>query len=192
MRGQVDLRPGLWYTGLQTKGEGGAGMEQVLRRPLLVCGLAFGGGTALCQYLLPAAARPWTALALLALLVPAGLPGDRERRRAARLLCGGLAAGVLWYAGYAALFLAPAEALAGSEDTVTVEAIDYAEESGFGFRCRVRLTDGSLRGEGMFFGSSALLDLEPGDRFASRAKFYSAVALAGEARSTYTSRGVFL
>ena len=166
-------------------------MDEVLRRPLLVCGLAFGGGTALCQYLLPAAARPWTALALLALLVPAGLPGDRKRRRAARLLCGGLAAGVLWYAGYAALFLAPAEALAGSEDTVTVEAIDYAEESGFGFRCRVRLTDGSLRGEGMFFGSSALLDLEPGDRFASRAKFYSAVALAGEERSTYTSRGVF-
>ena len=34
-------------------------MEQVLMRPLLVFGLAFGGGTALCQYLLPAAVRPW-------------------------------------------------------------------------------------------------------------------------------------
>lgn len=166
-------------------------MEQVLMRPLLVFGLAFGGGTALCQYLLPAAVRPWTALVLFALLVPAGLLGGRRERRAARLLCAGVAAGVLWYAGYAALFLAPAEALAGAEDTVTVEVIDYAEESGFGSRCRVRLTDGSLRGEGMFFGSAALLDLEPGDRFTSRAKFYSAVTLAGEARSTYTSRGVF-
>ena len=48
-------------------------MEQVLMRPLLVFGLAFGGGTALCQYLLPAAVRPWTALVLFALLVPAGL-----------------------------------------------------------------------------------------------------------------------
>lgn len=166
-------------------------MEQVLMRPLLVFGLAFGGGTAVCQYLLPAAARPWTALVLLALLVPAGLLGDRRERRAARLLCAGLAAGVLWYAGYAELLLAPAEALAGTEDTVTVEVIDYAEESGFGSRCRVRLADGSLRGEGMFFGTAALLDLEPGDRFTSRAKFYSAVTLAGEARSTYTSRGVF-
>lgn len=166
-------------------------MGQVRERPLLCFGLAFGAGTALCQYLLPAAARPWTALMVLALTVPAGLLRDRTGRRALRLLCAGLASGVLWYAGYAELFLAPAEDLAGTEAIVTVEVAGYPETAAFGARCRVRLLDGSLRGEGMFSGTSALLDLEPGDRFTSKAKFYSAMTLAGEARSTYTSRGVF-
>ena len=80
-------------------------------RKLMWFALAFAGGTGLCQYLLPAAWQAWAGAA--ALLLGLGLSSLwRERRRIVRLLAFGLAAGILWFAAYSALFLTPAEARA--------------------------------------------------------------------------------
>ena len=93
--------------------------------------LPFAAGCALCCYLLPESWRLWAALA--ALLV--GLtPSARVRIGAA-----GLAAGLLWFTGYAALVQAPARQLAGTEGSAVMELTGYPEETDFGARCQVRV-----------------------------------------------------
>ena len=110
-------------------------------RKLMWFALAFAGGTGLCQYLLPAAWQAWAGAA--ALLLGLGLSSLwREKRRIVRLLAFGLAAGILWFAAYSALFLTPAEARVGTEETVTMELVDYPEETDYGARATVRLVDG--------------------------------------------------
>ena len=74
--------------------------------------LPFGAGCGSCQYLLPEGARLWTAAGVL-LLGLASLALGGRARLAARIAAAGCAAGILWFSGYAALYLAPAEALAG-------------------------------------------------------------------------------
>ncbi len=161
-------------------------------RKLLLFSLPFAVGTLLCQYLLPEFWRTWAALAVLACGGAAVLLLKGRKRLAAGIAASGLAAGILWFSGYADLFLAPAEALAGTEDTVTVELAGYPEEAGHGGRCVVRVLDRNFRGRALYYGGYDLLDLEPGNRITAAAKFYSAVTLAGEKRTNYTSQGIFL
>ena len=159
-------------------------------RKLMWFALAFAGGTGLCQYLLPAAWRAWAGAA--ALLLGLGLSSLwREKRRIVRLLAFGLAAGILWFAAYSALFLAPAEARVGAEETVTVELADWPEETDYGARATVRLIDGGLMGQAVYYGDASLLDLEPGQRITAPVRYYSALEMGGEASTYYTARGVF-
>ena len=76
----------------------------------MVFALPFGAGCALCHYLLPESWRLWTALIALLAALPAAFLPVRVRIGAA-----GLAAGLVWFTGYAALVQAPARALAGTE-----------------------------------------------------------------------------
>ena len=159
-------------------------------RKLMWFALAFAGGTGLCQYLLPAAWQAWAGAA--ALLLGLGLSSLwRERRRIVRLLAFGLAAGILWFAAYSALFLTPAEARVGTEETVTVELADWPEETDYGARATVRLIDGGLMGQAVYYGDASLLDLEPGQRITAPVRYYSALEMGGEASTYYTARGVF-
>ena len=158
-------------------------------RKLMWFALPFGAGCALCRYLLSGTWRIWCAVAVLALGLALGL---RKGRRRLRLAVGavGLAAGMVWFSGYAALYLAPAEALAGSESVMELEVLDFPELTGTGARCTVRAE--GLRGKAVFYGDGSLLEREPGDRLTARVKCYSAETLAGEESSYFTSRGVFL
>lgn len=160
-------------------------------RKLVLFATPFAVGTALCQYLLPPSWQAWTAAAALLL----GLALSRlwkERRAALSIAAFGLAVGMLWFAGYAALFLAPAEELAGTEDTVTLEVLDYAEKTDYGARCTVRVLDRGLKGRAVCYGDQSLLDLEPGNRLTAAVKYYSAARMSGEESTYYTSKGVFL
>ena len=151
--------------------------------------LPFGAGCLLCAYLLPQEVRPWTAAGALA----AGLLAMLLRGRGGKLLpvaAVGFAVGVLWFSGYAGLYLTPAEKLEGLEDLAVLELADYPEETGYGARCEVRAP--GLRGRAMYYGGYDLLGLEPGDRVTSVVKYYSAARLGGEDSSYYTAQGVFL
>ena len=151
-------------------------------RKLMWFALAFAGGTGLCQYLLPAAWQAWAGAA--ALLLGLGLSSLwRERRRIVRLLAFGLAAGILWFAAYSALFLTPAEARVGTEETVTMELVDYPEETDYGARATVRLVDGGLLGQAVYYGDASLLSLGPGQRVTAPIRYYSALETGGEERS---------
>lgn len=153
--------------------------------------LAFAGGTGLCQYLLPAAWMTWAGAA--ALLAGLGLARLwREKEKLLRLLAFGLAAGILWYAGYAALFLAPAEARVGTEERVVMELTDWPEATDYGARAEVRLLEGGLPGRAIYYGDASLLDREPGQRIETTVRCYSALEMGGEESSYYTAQGVFL
>ena len=151
--------------------------------------LPFGAGCALCQYLLPERFRVWAALAVLALGLASFLLRGKARR-AMRIAAVGCCAGMLWFSGYAALHLAPAEALAGSGHIFEMELVDYPVESTGGARCEVRIA--GLRGKAAFYGGPELLELEPGTRIVAQCACYSAATLAGEESSYHVSRGVFL
>ncbi|MDE7221401.1 MAG: ComEC/Rec2 family competence protein [Oscillospiraceae bacterium] len=151
--------------------------------------LPFGVGCALCQYLLPAGARLWAAAGVLLLGLGSLLLRGRKRL-GARLAAAGCAAGILWFSGYAALCLAPAEALADEKLILEMELTDYPEEAAGGARCEAKVA--GLRGKVVFYGDRDLLPLEPGNRILAQAKCYSAVTLSGEESSYYISKGVFL
>lgn len=160
-------------------------------RKLMWFALAFAGGMGLCQYLLPAAWQAWAGAAVL--LLGLGLSSLwREKRRIVRLLAFGLAAGILWFAAYSALFLTPAEARVGTEETVTMELVDYPEETDYGARATVRLVDGGLLGQAVYYGDASLLDLGPGQRVTASIRYYSALETGGEESTYYTAKGVFV
>ena len=153
--------------------------------------LPFGAGCALCQYLLPGPWRGWAAAAAVCAALAASLLREKRSRRALRIGALGLAAGMLWYAGYATLFLSPAQRLTGTEDAVTLELLDYPEETGYGARCTVRVLDGGLRGRAVYYGESALLALEPGDRVTAAVRYESADQVRGGESGYYTAQGIF-
>lgn len=159
-------------------------------RKLLLFSLPFGIGTLLCQYILSGNFRILAAAAVLTVGVPVAHATGR-RRPAATITIAGLAAGILWFAGYAALFLSPAEALAGTEGTVRMELLDYAEEAAGGIRCKVKIVDPALRGAAVYYGGDMLLKLEPGDRVRAECRFYSAANVAGEESAYYTASGIY-
>jgi len=155
----------------------------------MIFALPFGLGCALCQYVLPEPWRYWTAgIAVLALLLSSLLRG--RQRSVVRIAAGGLAAGVLWFSGFAALCLDPAQALTGREDWVEVRLLDYPAETDYGARCPVEVP--GLRGKALLYGGAELLDLEPGNRVGLAVRHESAAAPGGEESSYFTSRGIFL
>lgn len=160
-------------------------------RILLLFTIPFAIGTALCQYLIPAPWQGWLAAA--ALLLGLGLARLwKERRSIVMLMAVALALGLLWFSGYVRLYLSPAEALVGMEDTVTMELLEYPEAKDYGVRCTVRVLDRGLPGRAVYYGDADLLGLEPGTRLTAAVKYYSAVTVGGQESTYYTSRDVFL
>lgn len=151
--------------------------------------LPFGAGCLLCQYLLPRELRPWTAVGALALGAALSLLRGHWKRPA-RIAAAGLAVGILWFSGYSALYMGPAEELEGLEDLVELELADYPEIASYGARCVVRVP--GVRGRAMYYGGYDLMNLKPGDRITAVAKYYSAARLGGGDSSYYTAQGVFL
>lgn len=145
--------------------------------------LPFGAGCALCQYLLPEPWRLWTALA--ALLLPLA-----PVKRPLRIAAAGLAAGLAWFTGYAALVQAPARLLADTEGWAVMELTGYPEETDFGARCQVRVK--GVAGRAVYYGGRELLALEPGNRVSGSVKYDRADLAGGEESAYFSSRGVFL
>lgn len=160
-------------------------------RKLLLFSLPFALGTLLCQYFLPGLRPIAAAIPALAAGFAAARFVRRRYRRPVRIAAAGLAAGMLWFAGYSAVFLSPAEALAGTKDTVRIELLDYAVETGGGARCTVRILDRGLHGRAVYYGSARLLRWEPGDRVRTESAFYSAAGTAGGESAYFTSQGIF-
>jgi len=158
-------------------------------RRLMWFALPFGAGCALCCYLLPELWRAGAAgLACAAALGSLLLRGKARQR--VRLAAVGCAAGILWFAGCTALYMAPAEALAGGRHIFEMELADYAVETRSGARCTVRVK--GLRGDIVYYGPRTLLELEPGNHVLSQTTAYSARDLAGEESRYFVSHGIFL
>ena len=113
-------------------------------------------------------------------------------RRAAALFLGGAIA-FLWFAGYTALFRAPAAELAGTTQTISGEISSYPEETSIGgYSMTVRL-DGDFRSpDVLLYGSAEWGSLKPGDRVTCTARLKSSDLLYGDETTYYTAKGVFL
>ena len=151
--------------------------------------LPFGAGCGLCCYALPEGLRLWGVGAALA-MVAVSFPLREKPRKMLRIAALGCAAGILWFTGYSALFLHPAEAMTGGKFILEMELTSYPEEATGGARCQVRVA--GLRGEAVYYGGGDLLGLEPGNHVLAQVTAYSAKDLAGEESHYYVSHGTFL
>ena len=151
-------------------------------------------GIFLAQYLLPPSLclpGAGLCLALTALAVFLLRRTDLPRRRALLLGCA-LAAGLGYNALYTQLVLSPAELLADTErEAVTMTLCEYPEVTEYGTKVTVRL-DGLTPGKAVYYGSEALLGLEPGNTVTCDVRFGSARSVRGEEIRSFTSKGVFL
>ncbi len=163
-------------------------------RRLALLGGGFSLGIFLAQYLLPPALwLPGAGLCLTLTALAAFLlrKTDLPRRRALLLGCA-LAAGLGYNALYTQLVLSPAELLADTErEAVTMTLCEYPEATSYGAQVIVRL-NGLTPGKAVYYGSEALLGLEPGNTVTCDVSFGSARTVRGEEIRSFTSKGVFL
>ena len=153
---------------------------------------AFSAAVFLAVYLLPEGLLlPAGAACALAALLGLLLRGDRRRRM--MLACLGLAAGLVWTGTYGQLTHAPAQALAGTEGTISATAADWPRETAYGSSVLVYLRPE----EGLPISTRLYLDdpspdLRPGDTLTVPAELRLADTIAGEHTDYYYAKGILL
>ena len=153
---------------------------------------AFSAAVFLAVYLLPEGVLPLLG-AVCALGSLAGLLWKGDRRKRALLAGFGLAAGLMWSGVYAALALAPARALAGTEGTASAVVAGWPREASFGSSVLVKLEpEEGWTVPTLLYLDDQSPDLRPGDRVTFRAEFRSADVIAGERTASYYARGIRL
>lgn len=159
-------------------------------RILATFAASFAAGVFAAQYLLPETGLLPAAMACLGLSLLFLLLRGSARTRV--LLIGwGLAAALSWNWGYARVVQAPAEALAGTDRTVTMTLCGYAQPTAYGARATVRL-DCLAYGKAVYYGGEELLDLTPGQTLTGAVHLQSAGRIREDDVTTFTSKGVFL
>ena len=110
----------------------------------------------------------------------------------ARVLC---ALGLCFAFGYNTLYAhfikAPNDALLGTQDTVEVELLGYAEETSHGAKVTVKILNRGLPGRAIYYGDAELMDLEPGTHVTAEALFNSATDPTGKGLQlrNFTAKG---
>ena len=150
---------------------------------------AFSLGIFLAQYLLPTAwLLPMGAAAFILALGRLVLRNDWGRRA---LLVGiGLSFAFGWNWLYIRQVQAPMEALADTEQPVTMTICDYAVRTDYGAKVTVKLA--GLPGKAVYYGNEALLTASPGQTVTDTVHLKSAARIRDEDVTAFTSKGVFL
>ena len=167
-------------------------------RVLAIFCAAFAAGVALSQYLLSA---QW-ALILCGVFAAAalvmGLCGCANKRgdwaKRAFLCALGLCFAFGYNTLYAHFIKAPNDALLGTQDTVEVELLGYAEETSHGAKVTVKILNRGLPGRAIYYGDAELMDLEPGAHVTAEALFNSATDPTGKGLHlrNFTAKGVYI
>ena len=153
---------------------------------------AFSAAVFLAVYLLPEGLLlPAGAACALAALLGLLLRGDRRRRM--MLACLGLAAGLAWTGTYGQLTHAPAQALAGTEGTISATVADWPRETAYGSSVLVylRLEKGLPISTRLYLDDPSP-DLRPGDTLTVPAELRLADTIAGEHTDYYYAKGILL
>lgn len=150
---------------------------------------AFVLGIFLAQYLLPVSwLLPCGAAVFVLAFGRLLLRNDWGRR----LLL--VSVGLSFALGYDWLYIRqvqqPMEALTGTEAETVMTLCDYAIPTNYGAKATVRLE--GLPGKAVYYGSSALLELEPGQTVTNLVQFQSAARIRDDDVTSFTSKGVFL
>ncbi|MDR3278681.1 MAG: ComEC/Rec2 family competence protein [Oscillospiraceae bacterium] len=160
-------------------------------RKLAAAAAAFSAAILLAYYVLPDG-WGWICAAVCcgAALFSRFLKGGARRR--VLVVCLFLAAGLLWYEAYGALYIAPARAFSGNTLAARAVALDYPERDGDGARLSVRVFAGARGVKTMLYINSAPPDTRPGDVIEFEAYFRAARTEDGENITALTSRGYVL
>ena len=158
-------------------------------RRLAVFSYFFAAGIFLAQYLLPpgwllACGAAALVLAWSSLLLP-------EKWRGRVLLAGiglSLAFGYDWL--YLRQVQRPMEALAETEQHLTMTVVDNAVPSDYSGRVTVKAA--GLPGRLVYYGGEELLDAVPGQTISANVYLKSAARIREDDVTTFTSQGVFL
>ena len=164
-------------------------------RYLTIVSFSFAAGVFGAVYLLPEglwlpAAAGLALLCPLSLLVRA-LPRGRKW---AALICGGLAAGLVWTAAYTAVLYAPARELDDRTVRMRGTVTDYAKETAWGWSVPVKVeTEGRVTVPTLLYVDEQGIGLCPGDRIETVAHCTLAERTFSGAEVTYyTAKGIFL
>lgn len=143
------------------------------------------------HYLLPSHMLLPLAAACAVLSLPALLFSSQVRMRIMIILLSA-AVGLAWYHGYNEIKLAPARALYGVTDTVTITAADYPSETSYGVSFDARLhTDGRAVSTRVY-ADAELAGLQPGDTVTVTARLAPSDTVRGSGTDRFTSRGIYL
>ena len=159
-----------------------------MRRLALFCG-GFAAGIFLAQYLLPGGWLLSGGLVCLALGFGALLLPECWRKRAILCLVGAaLALGWNWL--YVRQVSEPMEALADTQQALTMTLTEYPTETRFGAKVTVRAE--GLPGKLTYYGDPPLLQLSPGQRLTDEVYLQSASRIRDDDVTVFNSKGVFL
>ena len=159
-----------------------------MRRLALFCG-GFAAGIFLAQYLLPGGWLLSGGLVCLALGFGALLLPECWRKRAILCLVGAaLALGWNWL--YVRQVSEPMEALADTQQALTMTLTEYPTETRFGAKVTVRAE--GLPGNLTYYGDPPLLQLSPGQCLTDEVYLQSASRIPDDDVTLFNSKGVFL
>lgn len=159
-----------------------------MRRLALFCG-GFAAGIFLAQYLLPGGWLLSGGLVCLALGFGALLLPECWRKRAILCLVGAaLALGWNWL--YVRQVSEPMEALADTQQALTMTLTEYPAETRFGAKVTVRAE--GLPGKLTYYGDPSLLQLSPGQCLTDEVYLQSASRIRDDDVTVFNSKGVFL
>ena len=159
-----------------------------MRRLALFCG-GFAAGIFLAQYLLPGGWLLSSGLVCLALGFGALLLPECWRKRAILCLVGAaLALGWNWL--YVRQVSGPMEALADTQQALTMTLTEYPTETRFGAKVTVRAE--GLPGKLTYYGDPPLLQLSPGQCLTDEVYLQSASRIRDDDVTVFNSKGVFL
>ena len=159
-----------------------------MRRLALFCG-GFAAGIFLAQYALPDGWLLPVGLVCLGMGVLALLLPEQWRKRAVLCLVGmALALGWDWL--YLRQVSVPMEALADSQQTLTMTLAEYPVETRFGAKAAVEAE--GLPGKLTYYGDLSLLRLSPGQRITDEVYLQSASRIRDDDVTVFNSKGVFL
>ncbi|MDR2357235.1 MAG: DNA internalization-related competence protein ComEC/Rec2 [Oscillospiraceae bacterium] len=162
-------------------------------RKLARAALAFSAATFAAHY---AAPERW-ALPCAVFFAAAALLGfafrSEHRRLTVYLVCAGLASGFLWRVCYTAIFVSPADALAGNDARVSAVVTDYPSSVNRGYRAPVKIRlSGRPDIKAYLYAYGDETELSPGDIIEFEAGFSNTGEIRGEKTDIFTSRGYFL
>lgn len=161
-------------------------------RPLAFLAFAFSAGVFAVCYLPDKAAFAVVISAAAALTVFAAVSEKGDRRRICAIIAAAFVAGALYSRAFAIVVQAPAEKLAGTDETVTLEIAGYAGKSSYRDVADAYLLTGNGRLKARLYGGNALETLSPGDMVTADAKIESASEIRGESITSFTSKGIWL
>lgn len=161
-------------------------------RVLATIGFSFAAGM-LCAALLPFSGWEWPCAAVLAVVGAVAILLLRKKRCGQRLaiIALSLAFALAYRQGYDALRVAPVREQCSEETKPFVSTVcDWPAATAWGAKVTVKLKDYGVKA--VYYGSTELLALEPGDTLSGTGRWQDASRIRDTDVTTFTARGVYV